>query len=44
MAIGEENSQNTNAFVKLKNRVRVYLKEGWRPVGGPKNQVKSDFF
>jgi hypothetical protein len=32
-AIGEENSQNNNAFEKLKNVVKVYLHEGWRPVG-----------
>ena len=33
-AIGEENSQNNNAFEKLENMVNGYLQEGWRPVGG----------
>ena len=32
-SIGEENSQNNNAFEKLENMVSVYLNEGWRPVG-----------
>jgi hypothetical protein len=33
-SIGEENSQNNNAFEKLENMVNGYLQEGWRPVGG----------
>ncbi len=33
-AIGEENNQNNNAFVKLENMINIYLNEGWRPVGG----------
>lgn len=33
-AIGEETSQNNNAFEKLENMVNEYLNEGWRMVGG----------
>jgi hypothetical protein len=31
--IGEENSQNNNAFEKLENMVNESLQKGWRPVG-----------